>query len=117
FALRQLQRDGTGGTFALGMAWGWLPCGMSWSMLAAAAASGDAFTGGTMLFAFGLGTLPALLAAGLAGLRLRALLGRIAVRRAAAVVLIVAGAWTTSFPLLAASTAQHAAAQGSHHQH
>ncbi|MBE8167955.1 MAG: sulfite exporter TauE/SafE family protein [Shewanella sp.] len=47
-----------------GMLWGWLPCGLVYSMLTWAVASGSALGGAMIMAAFGLGTLPALLAAG-----------------------------------------------------
>jgi sulfite exporter TauE/SafE len=50
--------------FAFGALWGWVPCGLSWSMLVVALASGSAWTGATTMLAFGLGTLPVMLGAG-----------------------------------------------------
>lgn len=47
---------------ALGMLWGWLPCGLVYSTLTWALASGDAITGALIMCFFGLGTLPALIA-------------------------------------------------------
>lgn len=52
--------------FGLGLVWGWLPCGLVYSVLTWAASSGSALRGALVLFAFGLGTLPNLLAMGLA---------------------------------------------------
>ncbi|MDZ4202100.1 MAG: sulfite exporter TauE/SafE family protein [Gallionella sp.] len=49
----------------LGALWGWLPCGLVYSVLVAALASGSAVQGGLIMAAFGLGTLPNLLAIGL----------------------------------------------------
>lgn len=46
---------------ALGFLWGWLPCGLVYSMLMFAALSGHASSGAAVLLAFGLGTLPAML--------------------------------------------------------
>ena len=48
----------------LGALWGWLPCGMVYSMLAWSLASGRATDGSLLMAAFGLGTLPALLLMG-----------------------------------------------------
>jgi len=45
----------------LGAIWGWLPCGLIYSMLTWSLASGDSVTGAGIMFFFGLGTLPALL--------------------------------------------------------
>lgn len=49
----------------LGMLWGWLPCGMVYSVLTTALVSGSAGRGAGLMLAFGLGTLPNLLLAGL----------------------------------------------------
>jgi hypothetical protein len=49
----------------LGMLWGWLPCGLVYSVLLTALASGDTMQGGLTMLAFGLGTLPNLLAIGM----------------------------------------------------
>jgi uncharacterized protein len=49
----------------LGALWGWLPCGLVYSVLVAALASGSAAQGALVMLAFGLGTLPNLLAIGL----------------------------------------------------
>jgi len=46
---------------ALGLLWGWLPCGLVYSMLLFATLSGHAASGAGILLAFGLGTLPAML--------------------------------------------------------
>lgn len=51
--------------FGLGALWGWLPCGLVYSVLIAALASGSAGQGALTMLAFGLGTLPNLLAIGL----------------------------------------------------
>ncbi len=53
--------------YALGLALGFLPCGLLYGALAAAAASGDPLSGAFAMIAFTLGTVPALLAVGLAG--------------------------------------------------
>ena len=48
-----------------GALWGWLPCGLVYSVLVTALASGDPQSGALIMLAFGLGTLPNLLAIGL----------------------------------------------------
>jgi sulfite exporter TauE/SafE len=50
--------------FALGLLWGWMPCGLVYAALAAAVTSGSALGGAAMMVAFGTGTLPTLLAMG-----------------------------------------------------
>jgi sulfite exporter TauE/SafE len=47
-----------------GLLWGLMPCGMVYAMLATALVSGGALQGALLMLAFGLGTLPMLLAAG-----------------------------------------------------
>jgi sulfite exporter TauE/SafE len=59
---------------AAGALWGWLPCGMVYSVLVTAMLSGSATKGALVMLAFGLGTLPMLLGMGLLGARLRACL-------------------------------------------
>jgi len=49
----------------LGALWGWLPCGLVYSVLLTALASGSITQGALIMLAFGLGTLPNLLAIGL----------------------------------------------------
>jgi len=49
----------------LGMLWGFLPCGMVYGVLTLALATGSAWRGASLMLAFGLGTLPNLLLAGL----------------------------------------------------
>src|SRR5450759_1138690 len=51
-------------TLALGALWGWIPCGLVYSMLVTALASGSAANGALIMLAFGIGTLPNLLALG-----------------------------------------------------
>ena len=57
--------------FPLGMLWGWLPCGMVYGALSVALLSGSAWRGALTLLAFGLGTLPNLLLAGMLLARFR----------------------------------------------
>lgn len=75
--------------FPLGMLWGFLPCGMVYSVLATALVTGSALRGGMLLLAFGLGTLPNLLAAGLLVNRMQRLARKASVRLIAG--LVVAG--------------------------
>lgn len=51
--------------FAAGLLWGWLPCGLVYSVLIWSLSSGSAIKGGLLMLSFGLGTLPSLLAIGL----------------------------------------------------
>ena len=55
-----------GGPYVAGLFWGWLPCGLVYGALAAAAFAGSAPGGALAMAAYGLGTLPWLMGAGLA---------------------------------------------------
>jgi sulfite exporter TauE/SafE len=80
-------------SFAAGAVWGWLPCGLVYGALAAAAASGSPARGAAAMLAFGLGTLPWLLAAGMAAMRLRGWVSQRAFRVAAGSLVLAFGAW------------------------
>ena len=49
---------------AYGIIWGWLPCGLVYFVLVWALTAGDAVEGALTMLAFGIGTLPTLLATG-----------------------------------------------------
>ena len=92
---------------ALGFLWGWLPCGLVYSMLLFAALSGDAFNGGAILLAFGLGTLPAMLTSTVLASHVQRSLGRRWPRLASGVLLAVLGLWMIWISLPSASHAHH----------
>ena len=69
-----------GQAFPLGLLWGWLPCGLVYSALASSLSAGSAGRGALMMLAFGLGTLPNLLLAGILLARLNEFVRRPAVR-------------------------------------
>ena len=89
YSARFLPADTPAKAFALGTLWGWLPCGLVYSLLATALLSGGAGGGALVMLAFGLGTLPNLLLAGLAFKRLREFTSNRRLRLAAGV--LVAG--------------------------
>ena len=80
-------------TLAAGAAWGWLPCGLVYGALATAALAGAPARGAAAMAAFGLGTLPWLLAAGSGAAQLRRLTARPSLRFAFAAGLFGLGAW------------------------
>jgi len=88
---RLLPVRGLAGAVAAGALWGWLPCGLVYSVLVLALASGSAATGATLLLAFGFGTLPNLLAMGWAADRLRAWARRPLVKRIAGLAVALFG--------------------------
>jgi hypothetical protein len=78
----------------LGLVWGWLPCGLVYSMLIWALGSGGAVDGALLMLAFGIGTLPNLLATGLLAGQFVRRLQQPRVRAAAGVLLILFGLYT-----------------------
>ena len=62
---RFLPADTVPRALAVGVLWGWIPCGLVYGVLATALLSGSATSGALVMLAFGLGTLPNLLLAGL----------------------------------------------------
>ena len=95
--------------YAAGLLWGWLPCGMAYGMLLLAATTTEPLAGAAVMAAFGLGTLPSMMAAGSGARLLAALPDRAWLRRAGAVALVLAGLAALSQPWWGG---QHA-----HHQH
>lgn len=81
------------GAFLAGMVWGWLPCGLVYSVLISALAAGGATGGAALMLAFGLGTLPNLLGMGLFARSLQPFLQNPLTRKAAGVLVAGFGAW------------------------
>ncbi len=79
--------------FPLGLLWGWLPCGLVYSALVTALTSGSAVRGAGMMLAFGIGTLPILLLAGLFAVRLNEYMARPVVRVMAGWLVMSFGLW------------------------
>lgn len=98
--LRARRFSGWGGALLLGALWGWLPCGLVYSMLVFAALSGGAGEGATTMLLFGVGTLPALLAASLAGAQARRFAPAARMHAAAGVMLLLFGLLSILGPLL-----------------
>ncbi|MHB1175566.1 MAG: sulfite exporter TauE/SafE family protein [Sulfuriferula sp.] len=79
--------------FFTGAVWGWLPCGLVYSVLISALATGSAAHGALLMLAFGAGTLPNLLAMGLFAKRLQTLTRKPMVRLAAGLMVAAFGVW------------------------
>jgi len=58
-------RRGLGQALFIGALWGWMPCGLVYSMLLLGALGGGAAHGASVMLAFGAGTLPAMLSSAL----------------------------------------------------
>ncbi len=82
-----------GQAVAAGALWGWLPCGLVYSVLVMALSAGSAVEGAGLLLAFGLGTLPNLLLMGWAAESLRAFARQIWVKRGAGAAVAAMGCW------------------------
>jgi hypothetical protein len=78
--------------FALGLIWGWMPCGLVYAALASAITSGSGPAGAATMAAFGVGTLPMLLALGSAGAAVARLARARVVRCAAGAIVLLFGA-------------------------
>lgn len=78
----------------LGLVWGWLPCGLVYSALAYAMAQGQAINAGLVMLAFGVGTLPSVLATGLVAQQMGKWLRKPQVRWPLAMTIILFGCWT-----------------------
>jgi sulfite exporter TauE/SafE len=95
---------------ALGFLWGWLPCGLVYSMVLMAMLTGDWLLSAALMAAFGVGTTPAMATLGMASSRLRPPGPNAPLRRLAGVALILFGVWTAAHPMLSAM-------RGGQHQH
>ena len=72
-AASRIDRSTRLGGFLLGMLLGFLPCGLLYGALTAAAATANPLAGAATMLAFGAGTIPALVAIGFAGYAARRL--------------------------------------------
>lgn len=86
--------------FLLGLLWGWLPCGLVYSALVLALTSGGSISGAMLMVAFGVGTLPALLATGAASRWIGGTVRNDWVRRGAGVTVLTFGLVTAIAPSL-----------------
>ena len=117
WAGRQGQSGGIGGAIGLGLAWGWLPCGMTYSMLLLSATTASAAWGAAVMLAFGLGTLPSMVTATIAFERIaRALSSRATLRNVAGALLLAFGLYTAGNALMHLGPAPQQQ-QGHEHMH
>lgn len=112
--LRPLQRgllpaDNWRKRMALGLLWGWLPCGLSTTLLAAAWLQASAAHGAMTMLAFGIGTLPVMLPLTWTGARLGQHLQRGGWRTAAGMLVLGSGLLTLAGPWWMHAPAMHAA--------
>ena len=115
WAGRQGRSGGLGGAIGLGLAWGWLPCGMTYSMLLLAATTASVPLGAAVMLAFGAGTLPSMVTATVAFEKIaRSLASRATLRNIAGALLLAFGLWTAG---QAVYSGVMRGAQGQHGEH
>lgn len=105
---RVLPADTTTRRMAAGVAWGFLPCGLSTTVLTAAWLQSDALDGALTMLAFGLGTLPVMVPLTWSGARFGQHLQRGPWRAAAGGFVMLAGLVTLAAPWLMQVPALHA---------
>lgn len=76
-----------------GLIWGWLPCGLVYSMLIMAMTAGSALAGAGVMLAFGLGTLPNLMLMGVFAFYFTRLSRMVWVKRIAGMSVMLMGIW------------------------
>lgn len=84
----------------IGALWGWIPCGLVYSTLSLALTAGHPLYSGSVMVAFGLGTMPMVLGASVMSAQMQQWMAHVWVRRLAAVMLVVMAVamWVTMGP-------------------
>lgn len=82
-----------GQALLVGGLWGWLPCGLVYSVLAWSLSAGGATEGALLMAAFALGTLPNLLLMGVFAARMAAFVQKRWVRALAGAAILLYGGW------------------------
>lgn len=93
-AAKLLPADTLPRALALGVLWGWLPCGLVYTTLLWSSAAGHWYDSALLMIGFGIGTLPAMITTGLLAQQVRALMQRQGVRQGAGVLIILFGIYT-----------------------
>jgi sulfite exporter TauE/SafE len=95
-----IPKSGYANSFGKGVLWGWLPCGLSTSMLIAAWFEASPLHSSLMMLAFGLGTLPLMTSISYSGAHFAKLLSNNKIRVSAAALIFLAGLLTALAPWL-----------------
>lgn len=96
----------------LGLLWGWLPCGLVYSVLLLAATTTNAMHGGLVMIVFGVGTMPAMIMTGLGASKLSQFMSR--KRLGAGLLIVLIGLLTLAMPVMKFSSGADTASH-SHH--
>lgn len=103
--------ESVGKALGLGLIWGLLPCGLVYSVLLLAASTADPLGGSLVMLAFGLGTMPAMIATGLSASKLSQFMSRN--RVGAGLLIVLIGIATIAMPVMKLSGSQdHSMHQG-----
>lgn len=86
--------------YCIGLIWGWLPCGLVYSVLLWSAAAEHVLNGALIMLCFGLGTLPAVLATGSVAAGFQTFFQRPGYRKLAGLLICLFGLWTLLGPHL-----------------
>jgi sulfite exporter TauE/SafE len=81
------------GNLAIGLLWGWLPCGLVYSIVLLTMTAASAAKGAAIMAAFGLGTLPAMLSSSLLAGTVPLLSKRTWFRHATGTAMLLFGVW------------------------
>ena len=96
----------------LGLIWGWLPCGLVYSVLLLAATTAEPTSGGLVMVAFGLGTMPAMIATGVSALKLAQFMS--GKQLGAGLLIVLLGLATIAMPVMKFTSSDE---QMDHSQH
>lgn len=105
-----------GHAFLFGVVWGWLPCGLVYTALIWSATAGSAKDGALLMLAFGAGTLPAVMIAGILTGWFTRLIRSTYIRPIIGLIIIIA-ALVTGYLALQHSTHQPTGENDINHQH
>jgi len=94
FGKRLMPVTRPGQALFLGAIWGWLPCGMVYSVLTWSAAAANWQQSALIMLCFGLGTLPVMFVTGHFAHTLKSFIQKKTTRSIAAILMIVFGVWT-----------------------
>ena len=96
----------------LGLIWGWLPCGLVYSVLLLAATTTEVASGALVMIAFGVGTTPAMLATGMSASKLAQFMS--GKRLGAGLLITVLGLATIAMPVVKLSGSQEQSGHSGH---
>ena len=100
---RLLPVTSSGRALGVGMVWGWMPCGLAYTVMVIAALEQDAVRSAATMLAFGIGTAPAMIAVAFGARRAAGFAAGNIGRRVTGSVLIAGAALTLFAPQIVAA--------------